>query len=117
MNMKRILKTWIGKGCFVLIMLYGTVLAYLFLKGEGILIPRFTIYFFGQAIASGISIFTGFLTCCLITYPLDRHFLKSTKTFCEAVLGKYSYEESLLFYILFFGFLGTRVATFFSPTF
>lgn len=113
MSMKRILKTWIGKSCFVFIMLYGTVLAYLFLTGEGILIPRFTIYFFGQAISSGISIFTGFLTYRLITYPLDRYFLKSTKTFCEAVLGNYSYEEALLLYILFFGFLGTKVATFF----
>lgn len=114
LTLRRILKTRIGKGCFILVLLYGMVLIYLFLKGEGSLVARFTTYFLGEAVASSISIFAGFLTCRLITYPLDKHFLKSTCTFREAVFGPYSREESLLFFVLFFLFMGETVVYFFK---
>lgn len=112
--LRRILKNRLGKGCFILILLYGMVLMYLFLRGEGILIPRFSLYFWGKAIASAISIFAGFMTCRLVTYPLDKHLLKSTRTFQEAVLRKFSREESWLFFVLFFAFLGENVVSFFN---
>lgn len=114
LTLRRILKTRIGKGCFILVLLYGMVLIYLFLKGEGSLVPRFTTYFLGEAVASSISIFAGFMTCRLVTYPLDKHLLKSTRTFQEAVLGKFSREESWLFFVLFFAFLGENVVSFFN---
>lgn len=112
--LRRILKNRLGKGCFILILLYGMVLMYLFLRGEGILIPRFSLYFWGQAIASAISIFAGFMTCRLVTYPLDKHLFKSTQTFQEAVLGTFSREESWLFFVLFFAFVGQNVVSFFN---
>lgn len=109
-----ILKTWIGKGCFILLLLYLMVIAYLFLAGEGTSVIKFTVYFLSNAIADFISIFAGFMTCRLVTYPLDKHLLKSTRTFHEAVLGKFSREESLLFFVLFFAFLGENVVSFFN---
>ncbi|WP_462393187.1 hypothetical protein [Mitsuokella multacida] len=112
--LRRILKTRLRRGCFILVLLYGMVLGYLFLRGEGTLIARFSVYFWKEAIASGISIFAGFMTCRLVTYPLDKHLLKSTQTFREAVLSKFSRDESWLFFILFFAFLGQNVVSFFS---
>lgn len=114
LTLRRVLKTRLGRGCFILVLLYGMVLMYLFLRGEGTLIAHFSVYFWEEAIACSISIFTGFMTCRLVTYPLDKYLLKSTKTFQEAVLSKFSREESLLFFVLFFAFLGEDVISFFN---